>query len=137
MLVVTSNMPDVCVHLSARAKLVRSIRAVFAVLVAVFLIAPTAAADDFRPGSGDEFIVVDCLLPSQVRRLGGRTYIARRKPVLATAEECHVRGGEYVLEDRASLSGSLEAWLPAAMGGDSEAQNYVGELAERGARRRA
>lgn len=94
-------------------------------------VTPTQA-EGFRAGSGDEFIVVDCLLPGQVRRLGNRVYVTRRRPVLAAAEECHIRGGEYVLEDRASISGSLQAWLPAALDGDIEAQNYVGELSERG-----
>lgn len=92
-----------------------------------------ATADDMRPGTGDEFLVVDCLLPGQVRQLGRRvTYVSKRRPVLATARECGIRGGEFVLEDRASISGSIQAWLPAAMDGDAEAQNYVGELLERG-----
>lgn len=60
------------------------------------------------------------------------TYMARRKLVRATAETCEIRGGEYVLADRASISGSLKAWLPLAMDGDALAQNYVGELSERG-----
>ncbi|MEM7768705.1 MAG: hypothetical protein AAF253_14685, partial [Pseudomonadota bacterium] len=96
------------------------------------LSAGPSAASEYRPGSGDEFIVVDCLLPGQVRRLGNRVYQSRRRPVMATAKECHVRGGEYVLDDRASISGSIQAWLPMAMDGDVHAQNYVGELAERG-----
>jgi len=91
-----------------------------------------ADTDAYRPGSGDEFIVVDCLLPGQVRRLGGRVYQSRRRPVMATARECHMRGGEFVLDDRASIEGSIQAWLPSAMEGDVLAQNYVGELAERG-----
>jgi hypothetical protein len=35
------------------------------------------------------------------------------------------------LEDRASVSGAIEAWLPAAMEGDAKAQNYMGQLLER------
>lgn len=112
----------------------KSLRTVQAFVLGVFTIASLtpAAADDYREGSGDEFIVVDCLLPGQVRRLGNRTYVSRRKPIMATAKDCHVRGGEYILDDRASVAGSIQAWLPAAMDGDAVAQNYIGELSERG-----
>ncbi|MEM0986869.1 MAG: caspase family protein [Pseudomonadota bacterium] len=121
-------------EIASRARSTVGLRgALLGSIIALSLLVPEiATAEDYRPGSGDEFIVVDCLLPGQVRRLGNRVYQSRRRPVMATAKECHIRGGEYVLDDRASLSGSLQAWLPLAMDGDVEAQNYVGELAERG-----
>lgn len=81
----------------------------------------------------DQHLIVDCLLPGQVRRLGTQmTYLSARRPAKLSAGECGLRGGEYVMYDRASLDTALSAWLPAANGGDPEAQAYVGELHERG-----
>lgn len=81
----------------------------------------------------DKQLIVDCLLPGQVRRLGtGMTYLSARRPAKLSADECGLRGGEYVMYDRANLDTVLSAWLPLANGGDREAQTYVGELHERG-----
>ena len=76
--------------------------------------------------------VVDCLLPGQVRRLGNRTYLTARRPVKTTASDCRTRGGEYVEFDRADYKTALNVWMPAAQGGDADAQNSVGEIFERG-----
>ena len=81
----------------------------------------------------DKLLVVDCLLPGQVRRLGANmTYLSARRPAKITADECSLRGGEYVVYDRAKLDNVLAAWLPAANQGDPAAQTYVGEIYERG-----
>lgn len=78
-------------------------------------------------------MVVDCLLPGQVRQLGGRsTYLTPRRPVKTTAADCEIRGGEYVAFDRADYGTSLKIWLPQAKSGDPEAQTYVGEIFEKG-----
>lgn len=78
-------------------------------------------------------LVVDCMLPGQVRRLGSQmTYLSARRPAKLSAEECSLRGGEYVMYDRADLSSALSVWLPQANAGDPEAQTYVGEIYERG-----
>jgi hypothetical protein len=83
--------------------------------------------------AGDELLVVDCLLPPQVRQLGQRTtYLSARRPVRTTGRECEIRGGEYVAFDRASLKSSLEVWLPGAEDGDPRAQTIVGEIYEKG-----
>jgi len=80
-----------------------------------------------------ELDVVDCLLPGQMRAIGTRaTYLTPRRPVLATAAECALRGGEYVLYDRADYASALEIWMPSAEAGDPEAQAHVGEIFERG-----
>jgi hypothetical protein len=89
------------------------------------------------PGAGatsaDDLLIVDCLLPGQVRRLGTQaTYVTPRRPMKTTARDCALRGGEYVAYDRASRDGALAVWLPAAEQGDAEAQTYVGEIYERG-----
>jgi len=87
--------------------------------------AAVADADDLR--------IVDCLLPGQVRRLGNRqTYVTRRRPARLPAVECRIRGGEYVAYDRANLSAALEVWSGAARDGDAQAQNYVGEMYQKG-----
>lgn len=85
------------------------------------------------PREADKLLVVDCMLPGQVRRLGmNMTYLSARRPAKLSADECSLRGGEYVAYDRASLDNVLAAWLPAAKQGDAAAQTFVGEIYERG-----
>ena len=85
------------------------------------------------PGNTDALLVVDCLLPGKVRKLGqSMTYLAARRPIQTTAGDCEIRGGEYVLYDRASYTSALKIWMPQAQAGDPVAQTYVGEIYERG-----
>jgi hypothetical protein len=79
-----------------------------------------------------ELEIVDCLLPGQVRQLGNMTYLTARRPVHTTASDCRIRGGEYVAYDRANYKSALNVWMGAAQAGDAKAQNYVGEIFERG-----
>ena len=84
-------------------------------------------------GNADDLLVVDCLLPGQVRKLGtSATYITARRPIKTTRSTCEIRGGEYVAYDRADLSTALSIWLPSGQSGDPVAQAYVGEIYERG-----
>ena len=86
------------------------------------------------PRSADPFDVVDCLLPGQIRQLGTQvTYVTERRPIRTTAEDCAIRGGEYVALDRADYGTALKVWMSAAQGGDPDAQYYVGTLYEKGA----
>lgn len=80
----------------------------------------------------DDYQVVDCLLPGQVRSLGSSTYITPRRPILTTAADCRIRGGEFVEYDRADYKTALNVWMPAAEAGDANAQANVGEIFERG-----
>lgn len=80
----------------------------------------------------DDYQVVDCLLPGQVRSLGSTTYLTPRRPVLTTAADCRIRGGEFVEYDRADYKTALNVWMPTAEAGDAEAQANVGEIFERG-----
>jgi hypothetical protein len=81
----------------------------------------------------NRLMIVDCLLPGQVRKLGGQmTYLSQRRAVRSTAVDCEIRGGEYVAYDRASYDSSLAVWMPQAEGGDALAQVYVGEMYEKG-----
>ena len=76
--------------------------------------------------------IVDCLLPPQIRQVGGRSFATPRRPTRTTLAECRVRGGEWVSYDRADLKTALAIWLESAEGGDAEAQTVVGEIYERG-----
>jgi uncharacterized caspase-like protein len=86
------------------------------------------------PRSADPFDVVDCLLPGQIRQLGTQvTYITERRLIRTTAEDCAIRGGEYVALDRADYGTALKVWMNAAQSGDPDAQYYVAVLYEKGA----
>ncbi len=81
----------------------------------------------------DQLYIVDCLLPPQIRQLGQNfTYIPPRKPAKLTAKECALRGGEYVAYDEANFATVAKVWKQQADGGDPTAQNYMGELFEKG-----
>ncbi len=87
------------------------------------------------PGGRDanRLLIVDCLLPGQLRSLGkSMTFMTPRRPLKTSASECEIRGGEYVAYDRANFSTSLKIWLPKAKAGDAEAQTFVGEIFEKG-----
>ena len=75
--------------------------------------------------------IVDCLLPGQMRVVGGRPYLTPRRPARLSAADCRNRGGEYLVYDRANYRAALNVWLDAAEGGDKEAQTNVGEIYER------
>jgi hypothetical protein len=80
-----------------------------------------------------KLMVVDCLLPGQVRKLGRRlTYLSQRQATKTSAEDCEIRGGEYVAYDRADYASALNVWLPLAQQGNPQAQTFVGEIFEKG-----
>jgi hypothetical protein len=95
--------------------------------------AAAAQARDPARAAVQAMQVVDCLLPGQVRVVGGRTYLTPRRPTRTTAADCAARGGEYLAYDRADYRSALAVWLPSAEQGDAEAQTLVGEIYERGA----
>lgn len=102
------------------------------------LVAPAGVANGKKPKqqkayTADDLMIVDCLLPPKVRRLGrSATYLAPRQPIRTTAVECRIRGGEYTEPDQANLGTALRVWLPQAQSGDPEAQYYVGQMFEKG-----
>jgi uncharacterized caspase-like protein len=86
-----------------------------------------------RVEDADSLLIVDCLLPPRIRKLGRHTLIPTpRKPIKTSAVDCEIRGGEYVAYDRADYATALRIWLPAAAEGDADAQLYVGEIYEKG-----
>lgn len=76
----------------------------------------------------DAYLEVDCLLPGQVRKLGSTVFVGPRRPLKTTANDCEIRGGEYVLFDRANYRDALAVWMVEAEGGDPVAATYVGEI---------
>lgn len=94
--------------------------------------AQPAAAQPDATAQVQALQVVDCLLPGQVRTVGGRTYLTPRRPTRTTATDCGARGGEYLAYDRADYRSALAVWLPTAEQGDADAQTLVGEIYERG-----
>lgn len=85
------------------------------------------------PRNAEDLLIIDCLLPGQVRKLGRMsTYLTARRPVRTTQADCEIRGGEYVAYDRANYQTALRFWMERAEAGDAEAQNYVGEIYQKG-----
>src|SRR3989304_7500856 len=85
------------------------------------------------PGKAEDFLVVDCLLPGQIRRLGAQvTFLTARRAIKTSTRDCEIRGGEYVAFDRSNYATALKIWLPLAKEGDASAQTYVGEIFEKG-----
>jgi len=105
------------------------------ILTLLFLFEPSKTNDVHSTVSGtsDELFIVDCLIPGQTRRLGRKmVYQTARRSIKTTAEECAISGGEYVLDEGKSYEVALKIWLPLAKKGDPKAQNYVGEIYEKG-----
>ena len=89
--------------------------------------------DPTDDNAADQLLVVDCLLPGQIKKLGtGTTYVTPRRPDKLTALECQNRGGEYVAYAQANAGSALKVWMVAAQEGDPVAQTYVGEIYEKG-----
>jgi hypothetical protein len=83
--------------------------------------------------NAEDMMIVDCLLPGQVRKLGRMsTYLSARRPIRTTQADCEIRGGEFVSYDRANYETALKVWMAQAESGDAEAQNYVGEIYDKG-----
>lgn len=102
----------------------------FITTVIIALNAHSASAQEI---SIESLIVVDCLLPGQVRQLGPKSkYVTPRRPVKTSARNCAIRGGEYVSFDRSDYQSALKVWLTDAQTGDAKAQTYVAEIYERG-----
>ena len=99
----------------------------------VFAIGMTApvpyASATLQTRNPEDLLIVDCLLPGQMRKLGGATtYMSARRPIRTTQADCEIRGGEYVASDRANYQTALKVWRSQAELGDVDAQNYVGEI---------
>ncbi len=92
--------------------------------------APTLRASaTVQTRNPEDLLIVDCLLPGQVRKLGRSTsFMSARRPVRTTQADCEIRGGEFVSSDRANYQTALKVWMGQAEEGNVDAQNYVGEI---------
>ena len=103
--------------------------AVAALCLLAGIAAPTPARATLQTRNPEDLLIVDCLLPGQMRKLGkSTTFMGARRPVRTTQADCEVRGGEYVSSDRANYQTALKVWMAQAELGDADAQNYVGEI---------
>lgn len=83
--------------------------------------------------NAEDMLIVDCLLPGQIRKLGMQaTFMSARRPIRTSQADCEIRGGEYVAYDRANYQTAIKVWLEQAMSGSAEAQNNVGEIYSKG-----
>ena len=65
----------------------------------------TLRQPESQSANADDLLVIDCLLPGQIRKLGRTfTYLTPRRPIRTTAVDCEIRGGEYVAYDRANYA---------------------------------
>ncbi len=116
-------------------------RPVLTRFIALAVLAPVAAMsmifsvtiNTAQAAVAEDFLVVDCLLPGKMRKLGKKvSFVTARKALRTSQSDCEIRGGEYTSYDRSDYSTSLQIWLPLAQEGDVKAQNYVGEIYEKG-----
>jgi hypothetical protein len=104
--------------------------AAFVVVAAALPVQPARAA---TVRNAEDMLIVDCLLPGQIRSLGRQaTFMGARRPIRTSQADCQIRGGEYVSYDRANYQTALKVWLDQAMAGSAEAQNNVGEIYSKG-----
>ncbi len=103
------------------------------VAIVVALAGLPAEAPQAAIRNPEDVMIVDCLLPGQVRKLGRvSTYMSARRPIRTSQADCEIRGGEFVSYDRANYQTALQVWMGQAQTGDKEAQNYVGEIYAKG-----
>jgi uncharacterized caspase-like protein len=104
-----------------------------ATAVLVFAAGFPASAPRAAVRNAEDLLIVDCLLPGQIRSLGRQaTFMSARRPIRTTQSDCQIRGGEYVSYDRANYQTALKVWMDGAMSGSAEAQNNVGEIYSKG-----
>jgi uncharacterized protein len=90
------------------------------------------AAPDLSQVAEEKLLIVDCLMPGQVRRIGAYAQtVTPRRPQRISVAQCDAAGGEYVAPNTNPRQ-ALKVWLPFAIDGDVDAQVNVGELFERG-----
>lgn len=114
------------------------IRSQLAILAAALMLLPgaTVSAPDVATVQVPTGIV-DCLLPGAMRRIGGAYYQMPGRPARITATECGIRGGDYLLYDRANYETSLKYWITEAERAPKEkdrtnAMIFVGKIYEEG-----
>lgn len=110
--------------------------ALAAVLCLLGLPSALIAKSDALPSGAtqlDDYFIVNCMLPGQVRRFGQMTQVTKLRPARLEAYLCRLRGGQYIEFDRADMATSVAIWTSLAESGDADAQLLLGRLYERGA----
>lgn len=126
-------MPGIPAPLVVPSRPVRTPLALALLVAFAGAAAPSLAQPAPSVRNAEDLLVVDCLLPGQIRQLGRQaTFMGARRPIRTTQADCQIRGGEYVAFDRANYQTALKVWLDAAMAGSAEAQNAVGEIYAKG-----
>ncbi|MGB5620424.1 MAG: hypothetical protein WBM78_26525 [Desulfobacterales bacterium] len=90
------------------------------------------APSELATSDAEDLLVVDCLLPGRVRKMGRMATLSPRRPIKTTALNCRERSGQYVPYSQRDTASALEVWLPEAKGGNEVAQTEVGEIYEKG-----
>jgi len=104
-----------------------------AAVLVVGVSTPASAPRAAGVKNAEDLLIVDCLLPGQIRSLGRQAqFMSARRPIRTTQADCQIRGGEYVSYDRANYQTALKVWMDGAMAGSAEAQNNVGEIYSKG-----
>jgi hypothetical protein len=98
------------------------------------IVAGALSQDEIPSGyQVNDLLVGTCRLPPQLIQLGTHAqHLGPRRAVMATGVDCGIAGGEFVAYDRANLQTARKVWEQQAAKGDPEAQNYLGEIYERG-----
>jgi hypothetical protein len=108
---------------------------IFSICMVVALLPLFSACSQVPSGGGTveaKLLVVDCLVPGQVRKLGAyQSGVTPRRATKTTIADCESKGGEYV-SSNTNPAAALNIWLPFAKEGDEEAQTNVGEIYEKG-----
>ena len=116
-----------------RLLLIRFVALTVLVAVAAVSMIFSITISSAQAAVAEDFLVVDCLLPGKMRKLGKKvSFVTARRALRTSQSDCEIRGGEYTAYDRSDYSTSLQIWLPLAQEGDAKAQNYVGEIYEKG-----
>jgi uncharacterized protein len=124
-------------RLNARKTIGAGLTLAGALLLAGLTLPPASAFAQGREDlerylTAQDLQIVDCQLPPVVRVVGGRPYLAPRKPTRTTGADCRNRGGEFTAYDPANPQTAIDVWRETAEMGDPESQTNVGELYERG-----
>jgi len=110
----------------------QSVATSLALVVALFFAVGSEGNPTTTPTGAEvkDNVIVPCLLPSRVRRIGGIVYPARRQLIQTTATKCELQGGEYTAYDRARPDSAVAFFTPLANEGDPAAQTKLGEVYE-------
>ena len=64
------------------------------IALAAAFAAPGQAAVDDPSRDADKLMIVDCMLPGKIMKLGaGARYMSARRPIKTTGADCEIRGG--------------------------------------------